>query len=302
MADNSVFITVTTYDAFYKIVKAFAKGTIPLLLIVGEPGTSKSKSVKQALGGKGKWIEGKATAVAVYALLYEYRDHCVIFDDVDAMYADDAFRRLLKCLCQSDMIKTLNWHSQNKVLREAGVPSEFQTTSHVCIIVNEWKTLSQDVKAIEDRAVAVRFEPTAAEVHREVAKWFDDQEVYDHIGSIAHLIANPSMRHYLVARSMKRSNLDWRALSLERCCDRDIVNMHKILSDEKLTSEAMRVKVWVKAKFGSRAKFFRVKKRMARPENMPSYRVKGKPERKPRKKVSKSHEVSAAHGLKIVGQ
>src|SRR4051812_38539722 len=209
----SAFITVTTYDEFFRFVDAFAKGRIPLLLVVGDPGVSKSQSVKRALTNPACWIEGQASAVSMYCLLYHNRNLPTIIDDVDDLYANDSARRLIKCLCQTDPIKRLSWNTMSKHLDEANVPRSFDTTSNVCIIANEWKTLSKDVAAIEDRAVALFFKPTALEVHKQVAAWFDDQQVFDFMGSIAHLVEAPSMRHYLFARNMKRAKfLDWKQL------------------------------------------------------------------------------------------
>jgi hypothetical protein len=305
----SAFITVTTYDEFFRFVDAFAKGRIPLLLVVGDPGVSKSQSVKRALTNPACWIEGQASAVSMYCLLYHNRNLPVIIDDVDCLYANDSARRLIKCLCQTDPVKRLSWNTMNKSLDEGGIPRQFDTTSNVCIIANEWKTLSQDVAAIEDRAVAINFRPTALEVHLQVAEWFDDQEVFDFMGSIIHLIESPSMRHYLIAKHLRRARFkNWQKLTVERVSSAEVQAIAKIKSDPKLTTEKDRVARWIREGHGSRPTYFRAAQKLPAKVKVPKLKVKGPP--KPptptqpddKTKVSKSHD-SRKDGptLRIVG-
>ena len=47
--------------------------------------------------------------------------------------------------------------------------------SRVAIIANAWKTLNDNVAAVQDRGHVLIFEPTALEVHQQVARWFWDQ-------------------------------------------------------------------------------------------------------------------------------
>lgn len=298
---TSAFITVHTYAEFATYIEAFAKGRIPLLLIIGEPGVSKSKSVKAAvskLKHEPTWLEGQLSAIALYCALYENRNKRIIIDDVDSLYANDATRRLLKCVCQTDAEKSVSWNTRNPYLDEAGIPRQFTTTSTVCIIANEWKTLSTDVAAIEDRAVAMLFKPTAAEVHLQTAKWFDDQAAFDFIGSIVHLIENPSMRHYIFARNLRVAGMkDWQQRTIERVCSGDVLRMTTIKSLD--LPEKTRIKEWIKRKFGSRATYFRVAKKIPKPVDMPQVKVKGplktKARKPPKAKRVKRPAVSKSH-------
>jgi len=82
--------------------------------------------------------------------------------------------RLLKSLCQTTVEKTVRWDSDARTLKSKDIPTHFSTTSRVAIIANQWKTLNEDVAAIEDRGHVVLFEPTPEEVHHRTAEWFQD--------------------------------------------------------------------------------------------------------------------------------
>lgn len=275
----SVFLTVNTYERFQQFCRAFGKGKIPLLMVVGEPGLSKTQAITKSLKRQHRIIKGQQSAISIYCELYRHRNQLIVIDDVDSLYADDSCRRIVKCLCQTDPVKELEWNTRSRVLEDEGVPRRFETTSNTCIIANEWKTLSQDVAAIEDRGCCIRFEPTALEVHKQVAAWFNDQQVFDFIGEVAHLIQKPSMRHYLFARSMKQSGFkDWRDLVVERVCERKLVPLAKIIHDSTLETEEDRVAAFKKAGLGHRTTFFRYKKKLPKPIEMPKIRVRGKKE------------------------
>jgi hypothetical protein len=51
----------------------------------------------------------------------------------------------------------------------------------VILIANEWRTVNPNVRALEDRAIVLHFDPSNAEVHRKVGEWFHDPEVFGFI-------------------------------------------------------------------------------------------------------------------------
>src|SRR5579883_772193 len=67
--------------------------------------------------------------------------------------------RECKCLCQTDAVKFVGWHTAAKQLDDAGVPRDFHTESKVCIIANVWKELNKNIAAVEDRGLLVDFRP-----------------------------------------------------------------------------------------------------------------------------------------------
>src|SRR3954465_15787111 len=200
---------LTTYLRLEEYLRAFAQGHFHLLVLVGAGGPAKSRSHRAVLDGKGCWIEGNATPFGMYVRLYRHRDQFVVIDDVDALYADRSGVRLLKCLCQTEEAKAVAWHSDARSLERQGIPREFVTSSRVVIIANDWQTLDQNVAALQDRGHVLLFRPTAAEVHAQAGKWFDDPEIYEWFAANLHRVREPSLRHYVRAKELKTAGMDW---------------------------------------------------------------------------------------------
>jgi hypothetical protein len=192
-------IGVTAYAELERIVRAFARGDLNLLILVGGHGLGKSRIMRQALGGQACWLQGNTSVFGLYCQLWHQRHQPVILDDLDGLYACRDGVRLLKCLTQSEPSKQVSWHTDASTLRRAEIPQEFSTTSRVAIITNEWRTLNRDVAALQDRGHVVLFQPSAVEVHTRTAAWFWDQEIFDFLGERLHVIREASQRHYLAA-------------------------------------------------------------------------------------------------------
>ncbi len=255
-------IVVTTYQEFEAIVSAFSAGHINLLLIIGQHGLGKGRTVRGKLSGDVCWIQGNATAFGMYLKLYQYRDRFVVINDVDALHADRNGIRLLKSLCDTEPEKTLAWPTAARDLIREGVPREFSTKSRVAIISNDWHTPNRNVAAVEDRGHKVVFEPTAAEVHRKTGEWFTDTEVYNWIGDRLHLIATPSMRLYIRASELKNSGLDWKKLlplAPENWRKRIAT---QLLSDPTFETQEARAREFTIRGGGCRATFFNYARRL----------------------------------------
>jgi len=98
----------------------------------------------------------------MYQLLYQNQNKPVVIDDIDSLYGDKAAVRLLKSVCNTDKIKRLRWDSTHKSIGygDDQTPPEFITKSKVCLIANKWETVNENVRAIEDRAIIIVFDPT----------------------------------------------------------------------------------------------------------------------------------------------
>src|SRR6266852_3511712 len=142
---------LTTYLELETIVQAFARGHLRLLILIGGHGLGKSRIVRQTLAGRACWLEGNLSVFGLYCQLWEKRNLTVVLDDVDGLYAQRDGVRLLKCLTQSEPIKSVSWHTDAPTLQRQGIPQEFRTRSRVAIIANEWKTLNRNVAALQDR-------------------------------------------------------------------------------------------------------------------------------------------------------
>jgi len=260
-------IVATTYEELWQFVDAFAKEKLNLLILVGPAGTAKSQSVQAAIGDKACWIEGNATAFGIFTKLWKHRDKLVVIDDVDSLYADRAAVRLLKCLCQTNPVKTVQWNTAAVGKDAEGVPKEFQTSSRVCIIANDWKTLDANTAAVQDRGHLVFFEPTAVEVHRQVAEWFDDEAIFDWFGEHLHLIPNPSMRNYVRAAELKNAGIDWVQVLLSDAVPKKALLISKLRADSRFKEERDRVKAFSEAGGGGKTTYYKWKARLQNPDD-----------------------------------
>jgi hypothetical protein len=248
---------LTTYTELEQYVRAFAEGHLNLLMIFGPPGVGKSRSVRQALDNQVCWIGGQATPFGIYLQAYEHRHKPVVLDDVDGLYADRTGVRLLKELAQTERTKTLSWQSAAPTLERSDIPRQFTTTSRVALIGNDWKTLNADVAALEDRGHLLFFEPSPLEVHRQAARWFWDQQIFDFVADHLHLMAQHSLRTYRQAWELKQAGLDWRQGVLCRCLTGAALTVAKLKANADFASEDERVRAFIQAGLGCRATYFR---------------------------------------------
>lgn len=202
----------------------------------------------------------------LYRHLWEHRNCPVVLDDLDKLYADAHCVRLLKPLCNTERNKRISWLT-NLTLNDPVVPTSFTTTSSVILIANEWRTTNPNVRALEDRAIILHFDPSNAEVHGKVGEWFHDTEVYRLIGETMPSISTISMRHYCKGSQLRRAGLpDWRINLLQMILpDPRLACIAALQHDSSFRSEEQRAQRFVAATGSSRATYFRMKARLAVP-------------------------------------
>ncbi len=249
-------VEVTTYTEFERFARAFADAHFNLLIVLGGPGLSKTQVMRKAVGPQVCCIEGHATPFGAYCLLWHHRDHPIVIDDADSLLENPEGIRLMKALCQTDLVKRIAWHSDNRTLKEQEIPREFETRSKVAIVANQWCPRTADVQALEDRGHILRFQPNALEVHRRTAEWFWDQEIFDFFAAHLGLISEPSMRHYLAAWELKQAGLDWKTLILARFVSGPALLVARLKADPAFSSEKDRIQAFIDANGGCRSTYF----------------------------------------------
>lgn len=257
-------LQIITFDEFTHFVRQFLAGLIRFLMIVGGPGIAKSQSVHRAVGNRAHLYLGThATPFGMYHQIFEHRGMPIIIDDLDHLYRDQASVRLLKSLCNTDLVKRLCWPSRHPDIVRGKVPDSFTTTSPVCLIANEWRTVNANVQAIEDRAIIVHFTPSAGEIHVKVREWFDDAEVYDFIEEHLPYITRHSMRHYLKGTQLRQANPErWKDQLLKIMgLDEKVKAIRQLITAPDYANDAERVAAFEAGGYGSRATFYRWKKR-----------------------------------------
>lgn len=270
-------IGLTTYAQLDRYLAKFSSGELGLVLLLGRHGTGKSESVKRSLSVLAPvngshtvatrrllYVEGHVRPYGLYRHLWEHRNCPIVLDDLDKLYADANCVRLLKPLCNTQHEKRLTWLT-NLTLNDSVVPASFTTTSNVILIANEWRTINPNVRALEDRAIILHFDPSKLEVHRRVGEWFQDEAVYDFIAGILPSITDLSMRHYCKASQLRRAGLeDWQTSLLQMVLpDPRLACVAALQQRPSLESERERVARFVAATGYSRATYFRMKSRLA---------------------------------------
>ena len=145
--------------------------------------------------------------------------------------------------------------------------TEIVTKSRVILIANSWANASPHVKALEARAITLLFEPTNYEIHKEVSKWFDDQEVYDYIYELLPLMDRNNMRLYVTGRTLKNAGLDWQTSVLQMVTSNKAVQLFHQMKDQKFKNESERARAFADALNVSERTYWRLKKKMENSAN-----------------------------------
>ena len=268
-------IRLATYAELDLYLSKFAGGELGLVLLLGRPGIGKSETVRRSLGAVTAaadssdvmadpvlYVEGHVQPFGLYRGLWECRDRPVILDDLDRLYADPNCVRLLKPLCNTTPRKRLAWLT--KATENGDVPASFVTASRVMLLANEWRSVNANVRALEDRAIVLHFDPSNTEVHRAVGRWFEDVEVYELVARVLPVVGPVSMRHYCKGSQLRRAGLpDWRlnVLRMMATDDRSACVI-ALWADPGIGSERERAERFVAATGMSRATYFREKSRL----------------------------------------
>ena len=147
----------------------------------------------------------------------------------------------------------------------------------MAIVANEWRTLNQNVAAVEDRAHLVHFAPTALDLHLRVAEWFWDQEIFDFVGAHLHFIETPSMRDYIKAAEKKQAGLDWKGPLLQRWCKPITRLVARIRDDPSFNTEEERVEAFIAQSGQVRSQYFYHKRKLGPKTVMPHVVLKNRP-------------------------
>jgi hypothetical protein len=258
-------IVVRRYADLLPYIIAFGDGIFNFLVLLGQPGLSKSTLIRKHMPESSCWIRGTASPIKTYVNLYKAVNLPVIADDVEPLLRKPSGVDLLKQLCENDDIKTLTWETDAALLKKEKIPNEFTTASKVCLIANDWAKLVS-ILALEDRGIILSFEPGAAEVHAQIAEegWFHDEVIYSFIGEHLHLIMRPSMRTYVKAQEIKKGRrrtrsraMDWRRYLLTQwLCDEKLIEAAKLLADKSFPSNRARARAFESQGWGSQSTFY----------------------------------------------
>lgn len=223
-------ITIDTYDRLQTYIFAYAYQDINLLLIESKGGLGKTRHAKQAVKGKPfHYISGHITPLEFYNQLYENRGKLIILDDVDMLLKNKLCVSIMKQLCETEKIKTLQYNTS----RGSIAPEKFTTTSKVLLLANDIKQSNKDMEALLTRGIHIKFCPSPMEVIHHLESWAEDKTVLSLFKMIAEHTGHVSLRTYVHAVQLRKSNLDWEAYVLEE------LNIHPLMMEELRKEESL---------------------------------------------------------------
>lgn len=254
-------LVIETYASLAEKAKSFAFGKISLLVIAGDPGNAKSHTILKAIRQYGEndfaYIEGNASAFGAYVMGWKKRNKLTLIDDADPLTGTPDGRRYLKQIGQSDQWKHMSWQSKAMMGKKAPAPPEYWTESKVCIITNQWEFRSGNIhtQAVEDRGICFLFAPPSLEIHKYVATWYWDQEVFDFIAKHLPFLKKLSCRLYIKAAEIKHAHWDWKEYILGQMFVEGDTEFEVL----RLLEAKKDWRDFVEAGLGSRATWFRYK-------------------------------------------
>ena len=257
---------ITTYAEYREVVKAFFEGHFTTVILVGRPGLSKSYEFARQIKAQksGVIIKGSVSPYRAYQVCWNYQNETLVFDDAEILWSHREGRPLIRALTEMDKPCLVGWEKANPQLAKLGVPTRFRTSSPVALICNEFNFGSRaEYNAIADRSHFIFFDPTPLEVHKAVAKWFRDQQIFDYIGERLDYIPSLSVRCYKRAEEEKAAGMDWRHHIDSADCVAGAARHLLDLEQEKMPVE-QRMRIWCEAHNKVRASYYNLKKKLLR--------------------------------------
>jgi hypothetical protein len=153
-------VTETEEDAMDRIATRFAvldemssaciAGNIRAMIVTGPAGIGKSHGVTTQMekasmfdkiqGKRPRFeiVKGAISGIGLFATLYKYSDakNVLVFDDCDVWEDQDAIN-VLKGALDSGKTRRISWNKDSRLLRDEGVPNQFNFNGSVIFITNK---------------------------------------------------------------------------------------------------------------------------------------------------------------------
>lgn len=253
-------------------LRMFKARDLQLLVIEGSAGTGKTMAIKEVLkGSKCLFQTSHSTPLALYNELHLHRNEMVILEDLDSLLSSDRAVSMLKALCETTKVKTLNYLTTSQLLK---APTSFETASSVLISCNKLQSKDKNVEALLSRGLYITFEPSRKELlakMEQILPLIDTvnlessqrQKVLGFIKKNAPYASSLNLRHLcrglsLFAFSLREEGFDWQK-SLGELMGLDI-KLKEVLG---LMASKKPVKQQVKEFSGSRASYYRARRKVS---------------------------------------
>lgn len=106
------------FDDLERLIKMVVKRARPSLMVIGGPGTGKTKTITDVVAAAGlkkgvDWvmIKGKMAPLSLYSTLFLNNGKLTIFDDTDSVWGNEDSINILKAALDSSPIRLVSWSS-----------------------------------------------------------------------------------------------------------------------------------------------------------------------------------------------
>lgn len=187
--ESSMFRPVQTYDRLDRLYRAWSKGDVPFLAVVGRGGIGKTHGY-ESLEIPCHLFRGKTSPVQMYMDVMAAPAMPIVFDDIRRLMKDDDSIDLMKQICDSKPVRTIRWRTTTHL-----IPADsrsFECSSSVLVVLNHVLSNDPDVEAIIDRFDAIEVVPTKAEI---IARMRIFARCQDDVDTLEQLPIDPTLRH-----------------------------------------------------------------------------------------------------------
>ena len=185
------------FDTMTEMVLAATKGLSRSLFCQGPAGVGKSTGINEALekaGADVETIKGFCTPLELYSILYANRgkNNIVLFDDADAIFADEVCMNLLKAATDSTSKRIICWRSSKDMYDSEGepLPSMFEFNGSVIFITN--KDFNQEIS--KQGKLSCHFEALRSRAHCISLNIHTKREYVIHLKNI--IATKPILDHF----------------------------------------------------------------------------------------------------------
>jgi len=251
-------ITIETYEKLNEYFKAFGNKQLNLMIVVSRGGLGKTFIAEEALIEHGPLsFTGHVTPMSMYKEIFirtrEEKDFILIFDDVDTLFNNKTNVALLKQICDTREEKTIKYNTSSPMLK--AVPSEFETSCKVLMLMNSLESEDKDMQALMTRAHLISFVPSDIEILRHLKTFGREKDILEFINIYAPFSKKLNLRIYRRAEELKLAGLEWKPIVIsELDVDKRLFEINFLLT--KYKSDTDREKNFSE----SRSNYYRFKK------------------------------------------
>lgn len=194
--------TIPTFERFRRLIRSWARGTIPFVGVVGRPGIGKTEEYTALLDGVAHHLfRGRTSALRIYREVRDAPDLPIVFDDVARLFRDPDALDIMKQIADSKPVRTIRWRTQTLPDDER----QFDCESTVLVVLNSVPKNDSDVAAILDRFDVVTFAPSKPEIIQRMRTFAKNQLDVDIIASCDVMPSLRTLKHF---EQWKASELD----------------------------------------------------------------------------------------------